>query len=228
MWHGVNVVWPVDMPEYCTMSLSTSKDEILGKPKAVVVGLTGGMGAGKSVVAHILKSLGHPVFDADAVARSLYDRDDILLQAVVDRFGPGILHANGALNRLELANVVFADPVALADLNRLVHPAVSRTFSQWKSQEEMNGADVVFREAAILYESGSDQDCDVVWAVTAPVALRLKRVCERNGWSQSAAAARMAHQWPAEKVNAKADNVLTNDGNVSLVPLVLSLLKDLL
>lgn len=216
------------MPEYCGMSFSTPEDKILDSAGAMVVGLTGGIGAGKSVVSQILRSLGHPVFDADAVARSLYDRDATLLQSVVDRFGPRVLAVDGTLNRLALAEVVFSDAVALADLNAMVHPAVFRVFAQWKALEEKAGAVVVFREAAILFESGSHVDCDEVWAVSAPWPLRLQRVRDRNGWSVAEVEARLAHQWPAEKVNAMSDKVILNDGSDALVPLVLSLVDDLL
>ena len=214
------------MPEYCGMSLSTPQDKTFDGPGAVVVGLTGGMGAGKSVVSQILRSLGYPVFDADQVARGLYDTDADLLRAVADRFGPAVFHEDGTLSRPGLAKVVFGDPGALADLNDMVHPAVSRAFAHWKSAAEKRGAAVVFREAAILFESGSHADCDQVWAVSAPWPLRLQRIRDRNGWSVSEVEARVSHQWPSEKVNSKADVVVVNDGSVALVPKVLSLLRD--
>ena len=225
--HSVNVAWLNRMPEYCGMSLSTPRDKNLDGTGALVVGLTGGIGVGKSVVAQVLRTLGHPVFDADAVARELYDRDAALLQAVVDRFGRQVLDADGSLDRSVLAALVFSNPAALADLNAMVHPAVARAFWSWKSEAESNGAAVVFREAAILFESGSHEDCDRVWAVSAPWPLRLQRVQTRNGWSVAEVEARAAQQWPAEKVNARSDEVILNDGSVALVPHVLSLLKKL-
>jgi len=225
--HGVNVAWLNRMPEYCGMSLSTPQDNNVDRTGAVVVGLTGGIGVGKSVVAQILRTLGHPVFDADAAARELYDKDASLLQAVADRFGPGVLGADGRLNRTVLAALVFNDPNALADLNAMVHPAVAKAFLSWKSSVERNGALVVFREAAILFESGSNADCDWVWAVSAPWSLRLQRVQNRNGWSVDEVEVRAGHQWPAEKVMARADKVILNDGSTALVPLVLSLLDEL-
>ncbi|MDA8695714.1 dephospho-CoA kinase [Flavobacteriales bacterium] len=209
------------------MSLSTPQDNNVYRTGAVVVGLTGGIGVGKSVVAQILRTLGHPVFDADAAARELYDKDASLLQAVADRFGSGVLGADGRLNRSVLAALVFNDPNALADLNAMVHPAVAKAFLSWKSSVERNGAVVVFREAAILFESGSNADCDWVWAVSAPWSLRLQRVQNRNGWSVDEVEVRAGHQWPAEKVMAGADKVILNDGSTALVPRVLSLLDEL-
>jgi len=215
------------MPEYCGMSLSTATDKISDGHSMVVVGLTGGMGVGKSVLAQALRSLGHPVFDADSAARKLYDQDVDLLRSVSDHFGPEVLKPNGTLDRLALANVVFNDAEALAELNAMVHPAVSRAFAQWKAGAEADGASLVFREAAILFESGSDQDCDVIWAVTAPLALRIQRVQERNGWSRSEIMERLAHQWPADKINASSHEVILNDGSQALVPLLLSLIDNL-
>ena len=123
-----------------------------------VIGLTGGMGVGKSVVSGILRSLGHSVYDADSAAKSLYDRDDDLLEVVRCRFGDGILTPEGRLNRAALAHVVFADSSALNDLNALVHPAVARDFAGWRDGLGAEGVRLVFREAAILFESGSHRD----------------------------------------------------------------------
>ena len=215
------------MPEYCAMSLLTLQDNISEGHGALVIGLTGGMGAGKSVVSQILRSLGLPVFDADAEARKLYDADATLLQSVSDRFGSAVLEPDGSLNRSELASVVFNDAEALADLNAMVHPAVTRAFASWKARAENSGAVLVFREAAILFESESAVDCDVIWAVTAPLATRVQRVQQRNGWSEAEIQRRMAHQWPADQIHARSDQVIVNDGSQALVPLVLSLIDEL-
>lgn len=213
------------MPEYCAMALSTARQETPEAQQMTVIGITGGMGAGKSVVSGILATLGHVVYDADAAAKFLYDHDGTLLRAVVDRFGPGILDEGGRLDRKALAEVVFHDPVALAALNALVHPAVSRDFEAWKRRQQQAGRSVVFREAAILFESGSHATCDEVWAVTAPVALRVERCRQRASGSEAEILKRMRQQWPAEKVNAQAHHVLLNDGSCALVPLVIDLVS---
>ena len=215
------------MPEYCGMSLSTATDKISDGHSMVVVGLTGGMGVGKSVVAQALRSLGHPVFDADSAARKLYDQDVDLLRSVSDRFGPEVLKPNGTLDRLALANVVFNDAEALAELNAMVHPAVSRAFAQWKAGAEADGASLVFREAAILFESGSDQDCDVIWAVTAPLAPENTAGSGTQRLESLRNNERLAHQWPADKINASSHEVILNDGSQALVPLLLSLIDNL-
>ena len=215
----------VGMPEYCGMALSTAHQETRGVKPLTVIGITGGMGAGKSVVSRIVAALGHAVYDADAAAKSLYDRDDALLNAVVDRFGAGVLDTHGRLDRKALADIVFHDPAALAALNALVHPAVFRDFEAWKRRVQQSGRSLVFREAAILFESGSHVTCDAVWAVTAPVALRIERCRQRTGSTDAEIRKRMQHQWPAEKINAQADQVLLNDGSRALVPLVIELVS---
>ena len=192
-----------------------------------VIGLTGGMGVGKSVVSGILRSLGHSVYDADSAAKSLYDRDDDLLKLVRCRFGDGILTPEGRLNRVALAHVVFADSSALNDLNALVHPAVARDFAGWRDGLGTEGVRLVFREAAILFESGSHRDCDAVWGVKAPNGLRIQRVRDRSGLAEAEVRQRMARQWSQEDVMAACDAVIVNDGVEPLVLQVLSLLDNL-
>jgi dephospho-CoA kinase len=214
--------------EYCTMPFSTGSAANVDSVDGLrVIGLTGGMGAGKSVVSGILRSLGHSVYDADSAAKSLYDRDDGLLQAVRSRFGDRILTPDGRLDRVALAYVVFADSSALNDLNALVHPAVARDFAGWRDGLDAKGVRLVFREAAILFESGSHRDCDTVWGVQAPDGLRIQRVRHRSGLSEAEVRQRMAWQWSQVDVMAACDAVIVNDGVEPLVPQVQSLLDNL-
>ena len=194
----------------------------------MVVGLTGGMGTGKSVVARILRSLGYPVYAADERAKSLYLTDGTLKSGMKHRFGSDVFDTEGVLDRQALAERVFGDDEELRALNALVHPAVARDFEEWKDRCASSGSKVVFREAAILFESGSDSDCDMVWAVSAPLDLRLARISSRNGWTREEIDRRLVHQWPAEEVESRADVVIPNDGNKALVPVILSLLTCLL
>lgn len=214
--------------EYCTMPFSTGSAANVDSVDGLrVIGLTGGMGVGKSVVSGILRSLGHSVYDADSAAKSLYDRDDDLLEVVRCRFGDGILTPEGRLNRVALAHVVFADSSALNDLNALVHPAVARDFAGWRDGLGTEGVRLVFREAAILFESGSHRDCDAVWGVKAPNGLRIQRVRDRSGLAEAEVRQRMARQWSQEDVMAACDAVIVNDGVEPLVLQVLSLLDNL-
>lgn len=213
---------------YCSMGFSTSDGTAVDRTRQVkVVGLTGGIGSGKSVVSRILRCLGHPVYDADGAAKRLYHEDPALLKAVIQRFGHGVVDAQGRLDRGRLAALVFADPEALAALNGLVHPAVACDFRTWRSHQEARGHRWVFREAAILFESGSNRDCHRIWGVAAPQALRVDRVRRRSGWSEPDILVRMSRQWPEEDVMARCDVRIDNDGIEPLVPQILQLVSEL-
>lgn len=210
------------------MGFSTSSGTNVDRvAQAKVIGLTGGMGSGKSVVAGMLRTMGHPVYDADAAAKRLYDEDPALLGAVVDRFGAAILGGGERLDRKALAAVVFRDATALADLNALVHPAVALAFQRWRSHQSELGFCWVFREAAILFESGANRDCEQVWGVSAPLPLRVERIEKRSGLSKAEIGLRMERQWPPEQVLAQCDRELRNDGQIPLVPQVQRLVSEL-
>lgn len=223
MGHDAKMVPSRSNTEYCTMPLSTPSP--LSDPEGAelprCIGLTGGIGSGKSTVAKVLRVLGFSVYDADAAAKSLYDRHPTLMDEVVRCFGDGVLHEDGTLNRQALADRVFADAEALSRLNGLVHPVVREDFEEWRRKQGGSGASVVFREAAILFESGSHVDCDAVWAVAAPEAVRMARVLKRSDWTEAEIQQRMDRQWPAERVQGMADRVLDNSGSKPLVPQVL-------
>ena len=188
-----------------------------------VIGLTGGIGSGKSTVARVFETLGVPVFDADREALALYGEDESLLVEVTHRFGASVLHANGRLNRQALASIVFNDAEALKQLNALVHPRVAKKFDAWK---KMQKASVVIREAAILFESESAADCDTVLVVTAPEDLRVARVQKRNGWSEAEVRARMKRQWSEEQLIERADAVIVNDDTHLVLPQLARLIPD--
>jgi dephospho-CoA kinase len=183
-----------------------------------VIGLTGGIGSGKSTIARVFETLGFPVFDADKEALYLYESDPTLLSEVVQTFGDDVLLSGGRLNRMALANIVFREEEALKKLNALVHPRVARRFEEWKQQQH---AKMVIREAAILFESGSDVGCDAVIVVTAPEELRVQRVMKRNGISESEVRARMARQWPESQLVERADAVIVNDDLTLVLPQVM-------
>ncbi len=215
------------MHEYCAMDLSAriSRNSTVGALR--VVGLTGGMGAGKSTVAGILRSFGFCVYSADDVAKSLYRKDAGLAKAVSSRFGEDVFNAEGDVNREVLADRVFSSKKALSELNAMVHPAVARDFADWSAKRSEEGVRAVFREAAILFESGSHVDCHQVWAVTAPLEVRMVRVARRDGLGPDKIQERMRHQWPQEEIAKMSDRVLLNDGVSPLVPQVAELLVDL-
>jgi dephospho-CoA kinase len=189
-----------------------------------VIGLTGGIGSGKSTVALVFQSLGIPVFNADNEALALYSEDRDLLREVVEEFGKEVLNSDGTLNRKALSAIVFENPAALKKLNSLIHPLVAARFSKWRSEQHVP---IGLREAAILFESGSHVDCDSVIVVTAPEQLRVERVMRRSGISEADVRARIARQWPEEKLRQLADWEIVNDDNCLVLPQVLKIAEAL-
>ena len=170
-----------------------------------IIGLTGGIGSGKSTFLKWFESKGIPCFDSDKVGRVLLEKE--LKEKIIDRFGPS-LYSKGSLDRSKLASYVFHDAKALKDLNKIVHPAVQKAFLKFK--EANRKSPILIKEAAILFESGGYNDCDLVILVCAPKELRIQRVMERDAVSREAVIARMENQWDDEKKKALADFVIEN------------------
>lgn len=185
----------------------------------MIVGLTGGIGSGKTTAAQIFKSLGVPLFLADEESKKLIDSDAKLQASLVDLMGSELL-TDGKINRPYMASLIFSDAQLLQKVNALIHPAVGDAFKAWYHRQNFS---YVIREAAILYESASHQDCDAVIVVSAPEALRLERVKARSGESEEQIRKRMSKQWPAEKKEALADYIIRNDGHEMLIPQVLKI-----
>lgn len=176
------------------------------------LGLTGGLGSGKSTVARRLEARGVPVFLADDMAKRLYDTDAGLRAALVEAFGADTFRDDGTLDRARLAGIVFADADALARLNRLVHP---RVFAAWESFVEAHAdAPVVAHESAILFESGGDRHVDAVVWVDAPREVRIRRAMARDGATREAVEARLAHQIDPDEARRRAAFVVDNGGQV--------------
>ena len=188
-----------------------------------IIGLTGGIGSGKTTVAGIFQSLGIAVFNADNEALALYSEDASLLREVAEMFGKEVLNSDGTLNRGMLASIVFGDEVALNKLNTLVHPRVANRFIQWKNQQRSS---IVLRESAILFESGSYSDCDAVIVVSAPEKLRVERVMKRSALTKEEVEARMARQWPQSELQAQADWIIVNDDSELVLPQVMAIVAE--
>ena len=191
-------------------------------PRPLVVGITGGIAAGKSTVCRMLSSMGVAVWDADRTAKSLYRTNRDLLETVVQHFGPevGLQDGQGKIvdvDRPALARKVFGHPGELAWLESKVHPAVARAFDTWLDGQR--ACTWVVREAAILFESKSDQGCDAVVTVEAPMALRQARA-EGRGASHKDVTQRMSAQWPSDDRIARAQATIWNDGVRPLLPQV--------
>ncbi|NNC82265.1 MAG: dephospho-CoA kinase [Flavobacteriales bacterium] len=185
------------------------------------VGLTGGIGSGKTTVARIFSALGVPIYYADERAKYLMHHDVDLKVAVSVEFGPRA-YVDGELDRAYLSSVVFADRDRLKALNRLVHPAVRRDYRAWL--EGLSGdAPYCIKEAAIIFETGGHKELDRTILVTAPEDLRIERVMQRDDVSEEQVRSRMKEQWSdADKLDL-ADHVIQNDGKHSLIEQVMDL-----
>lgn len=180
------------------------------------VGITGGIGSGKSIVCQVFHALGIPVFDADLAARELVNSDPALINAIKGLFGPGI-YVDGKLNRQEVAAIVFREPSKLEQLNALIHPATIAYGKAWMEQQK---APYVIKEAAIFFESGSYKDMDVMIGVFAPKELRIQRAVQREGMSPEKVQERIASQMDEEEKMKRCDYVIINDGVYPVIPRV--------
>jgi len=183
------------------------------------IGLTGGIGSGKSTVAGIFKVLGIPVFDADSAAKELMNSDKGLQQQLLETFGAETF-VGGMLNRQYLAGIVFNNPFKLEQLNAIVHPATIAAAERWMQQQSTPYA---VKEAALLFESGSAAGLDYIVGVFAPEALRIKRVMDRDGVGRQEVLARINRQIDDEIKRRLCDFVVINDEQQPLIPQVVAL-----
>jgi len=179
----------------------------------LLVGLTGGIGSGKSTVAHLLKRRGAVVFDADALARETVEPGTPGHDAVVERFGANVLLPGGELDREALASIVFADPAARRDLEAIVHPEVRRLFAE--GCEEYRDTDrVVVFSAPLLVETGMHTAFDVLVLVSTPVETQIERLLRDRAMSEEQVRARIDAQAPLEEKAALADVIVDNEGTL--------------
>ncbi|MEY4553512.1 MAG: hypothetical protein RL099_1840 [Bacteroidota bacterium] len=184
------------------------------------IGITGGIGAGKSTVAGIFKVLGVPVFDADATAKNILNTDPILREQIAAAFGSET-YKNGLLDRKYLATLVFNNPNQLAKLNALVHPATIEAADKWASR--FTDKLYIIKEAALLFEAGTNEGLDYIIGVTAPVELRIKRVMARDQVSREEVLSRMQHQLDDTEKMKRCDFVIDNSDASLVIPQVLAL-----
>lgn len=170
------------------------------------VGITGGIGSGKSTVCRLFEQNGIAVYDSDARAKALMAEDATLREQLVEAFGAECYNEQG-LNRAYLAGRVFGDEAELQRLNGIVHPAVKEDFRRWADAQR--GAYVVL-ESAILFESGFDTEVDTTLAVMAPMEERLRRTVERDGVDREAVRRRMEHQLSDDELHARAARTIVN------------------
>ncbi len=188
------------------------------------VGLTGGIGSGKSTVARIFEVLGIPVFYADDETKKLMNEDDVLKKKIMEGFGEKS-YVNGELNRAFISSIVFNNQQKLALLNSITHPAIIRHTEDWMKKQTSAYA---IKEAALIFESGSDKHLDKVICVYAPEELRIARVMKRDGISREEVLKRISRQMNEDEKMKRCDFVLMNDEQQLLLPQVMKLHDQLL
>jgi dephospho-CoA kinase len=188
------------------------------------VGLTGGIGSGKSTVARVFEVLGIPVYYADAEAKRLMNEDAGLKQGIMHHFGSGA-YSNGVLNRSFISGIVFNDPAKLELLNSLVHPVTKKNAEAWMLKQTSPYA---IHEAALIFEAGVNERLDYVIGVSAPQPLRIQRAVERDGMAVEEILKRMNQQMGEDEKMKRCDFVVINDEQQLLIPQVLALHQKLL
>lgn len=179
----------------------------------LLIGLTGGIGSGKSTVSARLAHHGATVIDADAITRELQQPGTAVFDAMVERFGDAIVAPDGTLDRQAVADIVFADPAALADLNAIVHPAVGAEIARRLEAAAVAGGGVVVLDVPLLVETGRD-DMAMLVVVDVDPEVAVHRLVHQRGMREEDVRARMARQAPREERLAKADHVLDNSGTL--------------
>ncbi len=185
----------------------------------IKVGITGGIGSGKSTVARIFETLHIPVYYADERAKWLMNNNQKVMHSIEDVFGRES-YINGALNREHIAHLVFNDQDLLARLNAIVHPAVQQDALYWHQQQT---SPYTLQEAALFFENGSYASLDKIILVTADKELRIERVMKRNGFTRHEVLSRMNNQWEDDEKRAKSDFEIINNHQQSLVDQVVQI-----
>lgn len=186
------------------------------------IGITGGIGSGKTTVCKVFETLGVPVFYADTIAKQIMVTDPILITGVKAAFGSESYFDDGKLNNKYIANIVFNDEAELTKLNALVHPAVFRAFAGWVAQLPAH-TPYALKEAALLFESESYKMCDKSILVTSPHTLKITRVTQRDNVSEEQVLARMGKQFTDEQKMKMADYFIENNESQSVILQVLHL-----
>jgi dephospho-CoA kinase len=193
--------------------------------KDMIIGIAGGIGAGKSVVTDYLRGIGHEVIDADEIARDAVMPGEPALAYLTEDFGPDILNEDGTLNRARLASLAFADDAKVRRLNEILHKDIeSRIMDHLRELDDSRcdcagkgqvNKDVIFLSAPLLFESGLDRLCDEVWLVTAPENVRIERAVLRGGLTREEARARASRQISEEKRKSRSGIIIENVGDIN-------------
>ena len=185
------------------------------------IGITGGIGSGKTIICDVFRLLGVSVFHADNIARYLQQNDNIIRRSLIELFGENIYNSDGMLDRKSIARLIFNDKELMEKVNQIVHPAVRENFNNWAA--EHNGEDYILYEAAILFESGYYKYLDFNILILAEEDIRIKRVTNRDIVSENTVRERMKNQMPDQVKIRMADYVLENNEKQLLIPQILKL-----
>lgn len=188
------------------------------------IGITGGIGSGKSVVSQVLQSLGIPVFDCDAESKRLTAVHPVIRQQLIDLVGPEVFTVNSQLNKQLLANYLFASAEHVQQVNAIIHPVLKDYFRQWVPAQN---APMVAIESAILFEAGYDDVVDTVIMVSAPLEVRIARAMQRDGSTREAVEERIRQQMDDKEKCRLSQFVIVNDGEVPVIPQVLEIINTL-
>lgn len=197
----------------------------MSNPRPLWIGITGGIGSGKSTVCRIFQLLGIPVYASDDRAKWLMANDTALKSGISSAFGEESYLPDGTVNRVYLAEKVFSDPEKVKQINALVHPAVGRDFKTWA---ENQNSPYLLKEAALLFETGANKELDKVINVSSPLKIRVARTLMRDPHRDEAQINHIINQQiPDEEKNEKADFVVKNTENKLLIPQVLEIHRKL-
>jgi dephospho-CoA kinase len=180
----------------------------------MIIGLTGGIASGKSTVSNMLKEKGFTVIDADIAARAVVEPGQPALQKIIDVFGPDIQTANGALDRPKLGAIVFHDEEKRKQLNKIVHPAVRKWMIDQKEEAIIAGKKTIFFDIPLLFESNLTWMVEKIVLVYVNPETQLKRLMERNHFSEEEAVARIQSQMPIDEKKERADDIINNNGTI--------------
>ncbi len=188
------------------------------------IGITGGIGSGKTYVSSVFQSLGIPIFNADIQAKKIMTSSEKLIKLVKEEFGNDI-YKDSDLNKEKLASIVFSNSDKLQKLNSLVHPIVKEEFNNWYKKQT---SPYVIKEAAILFESNSHIGLDAVICISAPLELRMKRLLNRDDCSEKEIKKRIENQISQEEKQKLSDYIIVNDEKELLLPKIIKIHKELL
>ena len=197
----------------------------MNKSRPLWVGITGGIGSGKSTVCRFFQLLGIPVYSADDQAKWLMANDPNLKSQITEAFGQESYLSDGSVNRAYLAEMVFSDPEKVKKINSLVHPAVGKDFKAWA---EKQNSPYLIKEAALLFETGAAKELDFVINVSSPIKIRIARVLMRDPHRDEAQINHIIdQQMPDEEKNERSDFVIKNTETKLIIPQILEIHKKL-